>query len=228
MRWWCIGVVLLVGSAWAQEGSKPLSDAERAKRDAEKVFSFIKFQTVKKAPAAAPAPVRTAPASAPAPQRAEAPKAEPARVEPAPARVMDAALPQPAPVVEALPTVVPPLSTAPVSTAPVSTAPLTAASAPTPVTPADEVDEADEVELKLLEFVAPELPAAVQATLGASNPRVKLRFQVGADGKVLSVRAADGVPRRIAQVAERAVAQWRFEPIASARDVEVEIAFRRE
>lgn len=224
MRWWLIGASLLVGSALAQEGGKPLTDSERAKRDAEKVFSFIKFKTVKKAPAAPavsvtpPAPAPTRPA--PAPSKTESAKAEPVRVDPAPPapRVLDAALPQPAAAVEALPALTPLSAAAPASAVAPNVLP----------TPPVEDDEGDEADLKLIEFVAPELPPAVQATLGTSNPRVKLRFQVGANGRVLSVRAAEGVARRVAQVAERAVAQWRFEPIPAAREVEVEIAFRRE
>ncbi|MFO1251585.1 MAG: TonB family protein [Inhella sp.] len=83
------------------------------------------------------------------------------------------------------------------------------------------------MELKLVDFVAPELTPQIQATLGASNPVVKLRFMVGIDGKVQSARAVEGVPRRLGQVAERAVLQWRFEPLPAAREVEVEIAFKR-
>jgi hypothetical protein len=43
-------VIPLLGAAQAPA----MSDAERARRDAEKVFGFIKFQTVKPKPAAEP------------------------------------------------------------------------------------------------------------------------------------------------------------------------------
>ena len=65
MRPTALVLALLMGgamSAWAQ-ASGEISDAERAKRDANKVFSFIKFHAVKPAAAPAPAP---APAVAPA------------------------------------------------------------------------------------------------------------------------------------------------------------------
>lgn len=82
------------------------------------------------------------------------------------------------------------------------------------------------MELKLVDYAAPDLSPQVQATLGARNPVVKLRFTVGADGRVQVARAADGVPRRLAQLAERAVLQWRFLPLPAAREVDVEIAFK--
>ena len=81
MRPTALVLALLMGgamSAWAQ-ASGELSDAERAKRDANKVFSFIKFHAVK--PAAAPAP---APAPKPAPKPAPRPDTSAAAAAPAP------------------------------------------------------------------------------------------------------------------------------------------------
>lgn len=240
MRWWWVLGVGVMGSALAQEGSKGMSDAERAKRDAEKVFSFIKFHTVKK-PAAAPA---AKPAATPAPSprsgptrpasslpaqgnssapALNAPEAQPSvpAVASAPAPVLEASQPQGAVVEEPGRSVAPPLAASPVPAGPVQ--PPAAAA---PAAPEAEPDE-QEVELKLIDFVAPELTAQLQATLGASSPVVKVLFTVAADGKVETARAAAGVPRRLGQVAERAVLQWRFEPLPAAREVEVEIAFRR-
>lgn len=219
MRWMVGGLLALQALGAMAEG---ISDAERAKRDAEKVFSFIKIQTVRKADAA---PAAKAEAPKPAVARAPAPAAttatatarpsepEPAQTEPARLRadLSPAAAPQ-TQSVDALPVV------AMANTR--SLAPTAPSAAPAP--------EDDESELKLIDFVAPELSTQLQATLGTSNPRVKLHFKVGADGRVVSVRAAEGVPRRIGQVAERAVAQWRFEAISAPREAEVEIAFRRD
>jgi TonB family protein len=89
-------------------------------------------------------------------------------------------------------------------------------------------DEEQAVEIKLREFVAPELNPSLLATLGASNPRVLMRFTVEPDGRVSEAKAREGTPRRLAQVASRAILQWRFEPIAAAQEVEVELAFKRE
>ncbi|WP_374437284.1 TonB family protein [Inhella sp.] len=235
MRWWWVLGVGVMGSALAQDGGKGLSDAERAKRDAEKVFSFIKFQTVKK-PSAAPAAAPSAAAPSPrlAPARSDATptaRSKPAAPEPGVAAAQ-ASAPSLASAPATVPQIVPEASRPQGAAAedparPALGAPVQppAAAAPPP-TPEPEPEE-QEVELKLVDFVAPELTPQIQATLGASSPVVKLRFMVGTDGKVQSARAVEGVPRRLGQVAERAVLQWRFEPLPAAREVEVEIAFKR-
>ena len=92
MRWWWLLAAGVMGSALAQESGKVMSDAERAKRDAEKVFSFIKFQTVKR-PAAAPAAGSAAAAS----------RAGAVRAEAAPALRSRATLAEPAPTSPVLP-----------------------------------------------------------------------------------------------------------------------------
>lgn len=240
MRWcWVLGVGVL-GSALAQEGSRGMSDAERAKRDAEKVFSFIKFQTVKK-PSATPSAAPVAAAPSPRPAAARSDTTPPARSRPAapesgapaaqvsaptlasaPPAAAEASKPQGGVAAEEPPRqAVPPAAPGPALGAPVQQP---AAAAPAPPEPEPEDQE---VELKLVDFVAPELTPQIQATLGASSPVVKLRFMVGTDGKVQSARAVEGVSRRLGQVAERAVLQWRFEPLPAAREVEVEIAFKR-
>ncbi len=226
-----------MGSALAQDGGKGISDAERAKRDAEKVFSFIKFQTVKK-PSAAPAaaPAAAAPSPRPAPARSDA--VPTARIKPSAPEPSAAGAQVSAPsVASAPPTAAPPvpqiaqeasrpLGAGEAPARPMLEAPVQQPPAAAPAMSEPEPEE-QEVELKLVDFVAPELTPQIQATLGASNPVVKLRFMVGTDGKVQSARAVEGVPRRLGQVAERAVLQWRFEPLPAAREVEVEIAFRR-
>ncbi len=79
---------LSAGAVSAQsDKDKPLTDAERARRDAEKVFSFIKFHTVKPAAPAAAANARPAPAAATAPTprpvaTATAPVTPPAQAAP--------------------------------------------------------------------------------------------------------------------------------------------------
>lgn len=217
MRWMLGGLLALQAMGANAQG---LSDSDRARRDAEKVFSFIKIQTVKKTEAKpepkpdAPKPMRSAPAR---PADVQLAQAEPARAEPT--RVLSgdagASVATQTQAVDA--------STVVALAAPSQLAPVLPASAPLVAEEEDEVGE-----LKLIDFVAPELTPQVAATLGATNPRVKLHFKVGADGRVSGVRAAEGVPRRIAQLAERAVAQWRFDTLPAPRDAEVEIAFRRD
>lgn len=216
---------VLASSGHAQT---PLSDAERARRDAEKVFNFIRFQTVRKAPAegeakparprrstpavpaasaAVPAPSATAAAtastasSAPTPEVAATEAATPVTNAPSP-------VPTPAPIA------------APINATP--TAPVNAHSDDT-----DDVDDDDEA-LKLVSFTAPQLSLELQATLGPSTRNVKVRFTVEADGRVTQAQAQEGTPRKLANVATQAIRQWRFAPLPRARDVDVEIAFKRD
>lgn len=237
MRSWRVGVVLL-GLATGGVVAQGNADAERAKRDAEKVFSFIKFHAVKKP--APPAPVApAAPAREPEPRPAATARALPPRPAVPPAetppasdgsRGATAVLSAPPQTAVSAPA----LADAPPLVAPAAAALLSQPALPTPALPspvaasaaADEDEEA--IEIKLREFVAPELSPAVLATLGASNPRVRMRFTVEPDGRVSEATAREGTPRRLAQVASRAILQWRFEPIALAQEVEVELAFKRD
>lgn len=222
----------------------PMSDAERARRDAEKVFNFIRFQTVRKPPAEGeakpPRPRRTAPAAAPAPSATPAAPAvaSPSPAVPAPAATAAAPMPTPASSTPALPA---PAAPTAVSTAPVPSPVPAPAPAPalvsTPAVPAgstaaaepEEEDEEDEDgALRLVSFTAPELSTELQRTLGPSPRNIKVRFTVEADGRVSQAQAQEGTPRRLANVATLAIRQWRFDPLPRAREVDVEIAFRRD
>lgn len=202
----------MVGLAWSVVAiAQPASDAERAKRDAEKVFSFIKFHALKKP---APAPAAPAPSPTPAPAAARsAPAAATVRALPAE--------PASAPVQTAVPAL--PAASAPPPTA--VAAPLEPLAA---VSTEAEAEAAGAEAIRLREFVAPALTPALLASFGANAPKVRLRFTIEADGRVSRADARDGTPRRIAAVAERALLQWRFEPLPAAQEVEVELAFQRD
>lgn len=225
-------VALALGSATlaAQTAPKkddPLNDEARAKRDASKVFNFIRFHAVKPAvaaPAPVPAPTRVAaaaPRAAPAPAQPQA-----ATAPPATAAASGGAEPPPAPAVAAAaalpdPRVLPPVTEpAPVAVAAPAAAP---ASAPAPA-PVEEED----TELKLQHYVAPELNPRAVAAISGTKAMVRVRFLVQGDGIVGKATAVGNVPRALAQVATRAVEQWRFEPIKEAREVEVDINFNLE
>lgn len=209
--------------AAAQTSPPPLTAAERAQREADRVFSVIKFHTIRSKPAAettskparAPAPAAHRPA--PSPVNATAPAAEPTETNPV------------------------------VSTGAAQASPLTAATSPTPAAapsvpdqadepagaaptmePAPEADEPEEVPLRMQNFVAPVLTPAVQATLGAGTRHIRVRLTVEADGTVRQAEAAANVPRRLAKPATDAILQWRFAPLPQARTADVEIAFLRD
>ncbi len=201
--------------AWAQ--AKPdgdLTDADRAKRDADKVFRFIKLQAQRQAapaaPAAAAAPrVASAPRAAPAPIAAAVAKgpevaelvataptaAGQAAAPEASIAQMPAAVPAPSPVAEAAPS------------AAVATAP-----------------ETEEIELALITHVQPELPNNRLGNLRDGS--VWVQFSVEPDGRTTNVVARPGAQLRLAQSAVKAVQQWRFAPISAVQDVAVEIAFK--
>ncbi|MFN7692818.1 MAG: TonB family protein [Burkholderiales bacterium] len=214
-----------------------ISDAERARRDAEKVFSFIKFHTVR--PAAAPrpaprpaaAPVAAAATAAPAVSRALAAPAPSTVVAAAPVPELAAPAPAPAPApaaASALEAAAPPATSA--ATLPPSGSLLPSPQPQAPVTqPVPEPEpepEPEEVPLKLLAYVAPDMSAQVMAAMTSSQVIVPVRFVVQPDGKVSSAVVRGSAPRKVAQSAVRAVQQWRFDKIPAVREVDVEIAFK--
>lgn len=240
--------------AWAQASEANLSDQDRAKRDASKVFNFIKFHAVRSAkPADKPAEkpsekVAEKPADKPLETRVAAAPARPAsevqvaalaaqdsgRASPLPgAALQSAAAPQGARTVSMGQESAAPLSAAVEPAAgTASAAPALAAlvSNPQPapaVTPTPEPEPEEETGLQLVEYVEPELPRANNVTT-LKGGTVTVRFEVGTDGKVVSAVPRDGAPRRLAQAAARAVQQWRFAPLSSAREAEVDIVFNLE
>jgi protein TonB len=231
---------LLAGGVQAQstapkKDGPELSDADRAKRDASKVFSFIKFHAVR-SPAAAPAGGGGAQASAasfagrPQDKAADKPNDKPAD-KPVDGQVAaQAVAPSPAAADSASPALDP---SALVATAPtaggaagaqgVAAVAAVAQPVPPPVVakPAPEVEEL--VELALIHHVQPEVPARHLANV--RNGSVVVQFTVQPDGKTDNVFARPGAQLRLAQAAIRAVEQWRFSPIGEPRDVMVEVAF---
>lgn len=222
-------LALAVGSAAAQTAEK-MSDAERARRDAEKVFSFIKFHTVKPAaPKPAPAPVAARPAPRPAAAAAAvvaSNTAAPASAPPAPATVLARSASAPAPAIEPAAAPAPAAALAdsapPVATSlPPPSEPVAAA----PAEPAPAVEE-EEVPLKLIAYVPPEMNAQVLNAMEGRQIAVPVRFVVQPDGRVSEARSTGSAPRRVANAAVRAVQQWRFDPLPAAREIDVELLFK--
>ncbi|MFG6468467.1 hypothetical protein [Roseateles sp. BYS87W] len=226
----------------AQAPAAALTPAEKAQRDAERVFDVIRFHTVRSKPArptpaastanapAAARPATTAKAATPPAATASAP-------DPAARRALaDGALsPAPAATVATAAAADRPQAggTTPITTA--EPPPASAPAAPTAMTEATadepdntDADGADEVPLRLQNFVAPLLSPELQATLGAGNRHVKVRVTVEMDGRVSRAEAAPGVPRRLARPATEAVMQWQFAPLPEARTADVDLLFRRD
>jgi len=208
-----LGIALALAAPWVLAQDK-LSDSERAKRDAAKVFNFIKFHAVRGKAAPSPAVATTAAAAAPA-----AVAARPRAAEPEPAAKPAEASQQPAAapasrtaMLDAQPgTTLPPAA----EVAPIA-APVAAALAALPE------PEPEEIELQLVNHVQPEMPRGHNLRNGS----VRVRFTVMPDGSVSKVSANEGAQRRLANSATRAVEQWRFAPVPQAQEVEVDIDFR--
>ncbi|MFH7040990.1 energy transducer TonB [Paucibacter sp. JuS9] len=237
IRWGTgLGLALaLCGPALAQNATpvvvgntpKPvLTPEERAKRDADKVFHWIRM-SADKAPAkpvaaAAPKPAaKVVAAAAPKPAGKPVAAAE-AAAEPAPqgfslvaasdnSTVTSREIEPPAQVALAAPRSEP--APAPAPAAATATATATATEAAAPVEP----------ELRLLHRVAPEFPR--QLVNMVSSGTVLVRFTVQPDGSVRNAEALKTSHRKMSVAALEAVNQWRFAPVAHAREATVEIGF---
>jgi TonB family protein len=235
-------LVLLSPGAHAQSDASKRA-LERAQKQADAVFSWIKINAEKGAPRQPPAQAAAAPAPAPAPVARKA--------APAPAPAM-AAAPRPAPaaiVAQAnIPTAPAPASfeapaAASIAASPepeadlarnamlvASASPSSAPASPLAVAaqaaepPAPPPEEEAEVPLKLLHRVNPSIPPQLQRqTFRDAFARVK--FVVAPDGKVMQVESMKATNNRLAAAAIDAVKQWRFAPIPEAREAAIEFAF---
>lgn len=210
--------VLALGAAAQQLGDlekkSTLSDADRAKRDADKVFQWIKFNA-DKAPAKPAAPAPAAPKPAPvakaAPRHeapAPSPKLEDLQNKPEPAVAAVAASPasEPVQLAAASPKLTPP--------------------PPAAVAPAPEPEPEPEVALKLIDKVEPEIPRQLLSSV--RNGLVVVKFTVEPNGAVTGAEAIKSSHRKLSVAAVDAVNQWRFAPIPRSREVSVEIGFQAE
>lgn len=222
---------MLAPGAGAQElgdlaGKAKLSDAERAKRDADKVMQWIRFHADKadrpvrpaapKEAQAREAPAKDANANREAAQRAAAARSTSAARTTAP----EAAAPS--------------VAAAPVPEAPAS-AQLVAAASPSaqPVLPPPAAQAArapeppaEEVPLRLLERVEPDFPARLLRERAGGS--VTVRFTVQPDGSVRAAEAVNASNKRLVPAVLEAVGRWRFAPIPETRVAVVEVGFRAE
>ncbi len=203
-----------------------ISDSDRAKRDADKVLQWIKFHATHSAKPEAPAPApKAAPAAkAPAPKPAVA--AAPAPAAAAQAAQAAASVPAPAASQEQqLAAGREPEAPAPkpelMAAAP-ATPPAPPATEPTRAAPQPEPEE--EVALRLLQKVDPDIPRQLASNIRSGS--VMVRFQVKPDGSTTKVESLGNANKRLASSAIAAVQQWKFAPIPKQRDATVEIGFK--
>ncbi|MFY8117930.1 MAG: energy transducer TonB [Roseateles sp.] len=237
---------MLAPGAGAQElgdlaGKAKLSDAERAKRDADKVMQWIRFHADK-----ADRPVRAAPTREAPPAAAREPAArEPARDVAAAreaaqraAAVRAATAAGAAPAGRPAPEASAPseaLATGAPTVAPQAPPQLMAAASPSaqPVLPPPAAQAArapeppaEEVPLRLLERVEPDFPARLLRERAGGS--VTVRFTVQPDGSVRAAEAVNASNKRLVPAVLEAVGRWRFAPIPETRVAVVEVGFRAE
>ncbi len=244
------------GSAVAQQtGADGLTDAARAKRDADRVLNVIKFHAVKQAtPAKSPPPAK---GSAPAPAlSAKAAAAKPAATAPeaaaaaaavmrekraadalsatsaAPARAQTPPVPaesttnQTAAVTQSSASKpVPSHDAEKPTSAPTALPPTSKPTAVAAVAPTPQ-PAPEEVRLKLVSYVAPAMSMQLMAAAALEPTVVPVRLTVEPNGTVSSARALGDSPRRFAVAAVKAVQQWRFESIPARREVDVDVPFK--
>jgi TonB family protein len=222
---WFVAPASAQSAAAASAPNADISPAERAQRDADKVFRWILIHSDKprskatakdEKPAPAVAPVaRSKPAARPTPAKADADAPVPtAAAKTAP---VDAATPPP-PRVEAAPTSAPPVTTAVRSPPSAMVEPAAVVTAPAEVL-AEET-------LVPLSQVEPKVPSNVQR--GSRNGEVQVRFTVLPDGSVAEPKVASSSNPRLNSAALAAVAQWRFAPLRKAQTGTVELVFNLE
>ncbi|OWQ86856.1 hypothetical protein CDN99_19290 [Roseateles aquatilis] len=247
-----LGLALAAMSAQAQtapagatpDPKAPLSDVDRAKRDADKVFQWIKFHAEKgeakkaaeKPHEAAKPDAKAAARTAPAPAAARRQELDPVAERALAAR--NAAAESAAAPSQAQASTPPPTSqavaaqaTQPETPPPqvvAMAAPSTSAAAGKAPPPAPEPVALPEEDapLRLVRKVDPEYPRAALAQQRSGS--VMVRFMVKPDGSVDAAEAVRTPDRKLGVAAVNAVRQWRFEPIGKPRQVSVEIGFQAE
>ncbi|MBT9502284.1 MAG: energy transducer TonB [Burkholderiaceae bacterium] len=214
-----LSTALHAQTADAAKSAPALSDAERAKRDGDKVSQWIRLVADKAAAKAAPAPAAPAAKKA-SPPPSPAPSSNGATL--AAARKQVEALTETSAVAAAPPA----FESAPVSPDPGTRVALASPVAPAPAAPPPPVVEEPEAPLRPLFQVQPDFPRQLVNTL--QSGMVAVRFTVRPDGTVSQAEAVSSSHRRLSQAAIDAVKQWRFAPIKQERTASVEVGFKLE
>lgn len=118
-----------------------------------------------------------------------------------------------------------PVAAQPVADAQQPPAPQVVATA-APVTPEPEVVAEIAQPLRPVNVVEPTIPRELRNEV--IKAKVLLNFTVQQDGRVTDPTVVAGSNRRLNRTAMEAIAQWRFEPIQTARLTQIEFEFRQE
>lgn len=234
----CVGAAGLaaVGPVWAQATKIDVAPSEKAKRDAEKVFSWMKISSAepKKAPATPAAPPVVVQASKDdKSQASKANASKPSKADPAAdakAVAIAETLKANPPAAGAAPGAVAAaamganMPSAAATLAPASAnAGAVAASLAAPVAAVAKIPEPALEELIPVAQGEPSFPNHIMRNL--RQGRVQVTFDVKPDGTVGDVRVASTSSLRLNSYAVAAVQEWRFKPISRSRQATVELGF---
>lgn|GEM_PF-1309829 len=201
----CLAACLLAATAAAQTPASTDAAQDRSQKQSDSVYRWIKIHSEPaRKSEAIPKPRPKAEAAQQAARKPDAPSSP---SEPAP--IADTRLDAP--------------TTAAVS-APAPEA--ASASAPVPAAttaPAPAVAEAEDMDLRPISQPQPEIPRELRTSIATG--RVMLSFTVETNGSVTDAAVVRTTNRRLSKPVLEAVSQWRFEPIRTARAVQVEIEF---
>lgn len=220
----CVLLASCCAAAWGQATStaptapRELSDSDRAKRDADKVFQWIRIHSDKPRKAAAV----PAPAAAPVAAVAAKPARATARSESGITETvapLAAANPAAAPSVAVERAAAPALQAESVTALAERTLDTRVASLAPASMPAVDEDMA----LVPVQRVEPEFSAALMRTLRSGQ--VQVSFTVKPDGTVVQAHAVSSSHPRLKEVAVATVSQWRFQPLHHAQQAVVELGF---
>jgi TonB family protein len=180
--------------------------SERARRDAEKVFQWIRIHSDKPRKAATTTPVAAERTTAQVPPKKAA-------------KAPDSAAPVTSPPA--------PVAAAPARAGPGPGLGLADPRRAAPLPPAEAAKAAAPVEeddlLHAIHRTEPEFPPRLMRTLGKGVVRVV--FTVQPDGSVAQPRVLSTSHPRLAQTATATVLQWRFRPLRRAQEAVVDLGF---
>jgi TonB family protein len=197
------------------QGTVDVAPTERAKRDAEKVFQWIRIHSDKprKTVNAPPAPVSgAAPVAAKQPARVAAKPADGRASEAAVTLATADSVEERAPGSKA---------SSPVVSEPAAVPQERHVDMPSPA--ASPVVEEEQARLAPLYRPDPEFPGALMRSL--RKGQVQVSFVVQPDGSVSQAKAEAQTHPRLAASAVAAVSQWRFQPLRHAQAAMVELGF---
>ncbi|MEP7101495.1 MAG: TonB family protein [Burkholderiales bacterium] len=231
---WSPTAALAQAAAAASAPSAEMTPAERAQRDADKVFKWILIHSDKpRKPVAAreDKPVATPAHARPATRSADSAQATPHTLSSAPTPSPTPETPAAVPRVAAVQT--PPLRASEAPAAPVvaavarpvaeSLAVPVSSPGPSTRTPAAVAAEALDETLTPTLRADPQFPPNLLRTLRKGE--VQVRFTVLPDGSVAEPEVVTSSNARLNQAALTAVAQWRFAPLHKAKSGTVALGF---